>query len=174
MRAKPAFEANSSGTPRKSEDSSSCSGMIFITLIGVLCSFGYLKSVYGDRLDQVVCIGILICIILAFALNTPIEKMEKKRLQKERQRWMDACTSAEVAILKRDGFPGASYEDEYGIPHRTRAHYSVTLRLPNQTDVNVDVSAGVFAKLSQRDTVRIYYEPASPMTFMLEEELSLQ
>ena len=171
MRTKPAFEPDSIKAQPKNEDSSGCSAMAFITLIGVLCSFGYLRGVFGDRLDQVICVGGLICIILAFALNTPVERMEKKRLQKERQQWKETCISNNVTIIDRHGFSGGSYEDEYGIPQRTRAYYSLTLRLPNQIDVNIDVSASVYAKLGQRDTVRIYYRPESPMTFMLEEEL---
>jgi hypothetical protein len=42
---------------------------------------------------------------------------------------------------------------------------------PNLQSVRVTVDASTYSKTEDRDVVRVYYQPDSPMTFMLEEEL---
>jgi hypothetical protein len=42
---------------------------------------------------------------------------------------------------------------------------------PRGMIVTVEVSQSVYNRLEKRNTVRIYYMPESPLTFLLEEEL---
>jgi len=42
---------------------------------------------------------------------------------------------------------------------------------PNQTIVSVKVDDYIYKRLENGNTVRIYYMPESPLTFLLEEEL---
>jgi hypothetical protein len=118
----------------------------------------------ATKYDLIFMVIIVIWGLLSIGQDSPEVKEAK-------QKWKDTSKFADVAIISRDHRPGGTYYDEYEIPHTARPRYSLTLQLPNQEDVNVDVSESVNKELENRDTVRIYYKPESPLTFALEEEL---
>ena len=182
MRTEPNFsKKDSSEGQTKNSDDWGCVWLPLVIAIGYIFSsaIARVNSHTGSWLDQVICYGTLICVVAMFILGDWAQKKEKKRLHEARQKWKRTCKSAEVAIVRRYGYPGGSYEDEYGIPHTTRANYHLDIALgadqmavsPNQTIMQVKVTSNIFEKLEKRDTVRIYYEPESPLEFLLEEEL---
>jgi hypothetical protein len=65
-------------------------------------------------------------------------------------------------IRSRDQMGGVSR-----IANPTYSIYSNLL----PTIVSVDVYENIYTKLEKCDTVRIYYKPESPLTFLLEDEL---
>ncbi len=176
MRTKPHFGKKEAVPSRNNHDSEGC---VRIPLFIVLSYFA-IKAIVsytsgsGSKLDQMICFGALIVFVVVMLLGFNQWTKEGLEINKEKQRWKSTCKSAEVAIVNRHSFPGGSFQDEYGIPHTARADYSLTLRLPNQVDVKIEVSERVFAKLEQRNIVRIYYKPEEPLTFLLEEEMTNQ
>ena len=172
MRTKPSFGKKETVESRDKDDPWGC---IRIPLT-IVISYFVLKAIVrytsgsGSNLDQVICYGALLIFLSIMFLGFVQWINDGISEGKEKQRWKNTCQSLEAAILSRSGNPGGSYDDEYGIPHRVRSHYHLTLRLPNQAETRIDVSESVYAKLEQKDTVRIYYKPESPWIFMLEEE----
>jgi hypothetical protein len=182
MRTKPNFSKKDSPEGQtRNNDTWGCTWLALLIAVGYIVSSAVARvnSHTGSWLDQVICYGTLISIVTTFIVGDWAQKREKKKLHEAQQEWKRGCKSAEVAIVNRYGYDGGSYEDEYGIPHTTRPNYHLNIELgadqkaisPNQTTVQVNVYSNVFQKLEKRDTVRIYYEPESPLEFLLEEEI---
>lgn len=182
MRTKPNFGKKDTSEGRiKSNDTWGCVWLPFVIAGGyiVLSAIARVNSHTGSWLDQVICYGALLCVVAMFILGDWAQKREKKRLREARQEWRRGCKSAEVAIVSRNGYPGGSYDDEYGIPHTTRPYYYLDIApgtdqlaiSPNQTTFQVKVTGDIFEKLEKHDTVRIYYKPESPLEFLLEEAI---
>jgi hypothetical protein len=172
-RTKPKFgkpEPQESQT--KSDDSMSCVLMPLVVILSYFVLSAIVRSTSGNgsKLDQTICYGALIVLGIVILLGVRAAAKESLAIEQKKKQWKIVSQSAQVVIVNRYGYPGGSYEDEYGIPHRNRPHYSLTLKLPDQIDVEIDVSESVYKKLENRNTVRIYYDPELPMTFMLEEE----
>jgi hypothetical protein len=99
-----------------------------------------------------------------------------KAREAERRRWAKGCKTALLTIVNRH--EAASWWDDYDYRYHNSPN-SLDLEMnsgpkavaPNLTIVNVAVSQAVYDRLKERNTVCIYYLPASPMTFLLEEEL---
>lgn len=181
MRTRPGIGPDTLKSRTPDQDSPGCIVMILVAVIGyfVLLAITRVTSGSGSRLDHIVCYATLIGLVILFAMVPILDNQEKKKLREERQHWKDTCKSAEAAILDRSSYPGGSYEDEYGIPHYSRASYHLDLEMnsdqravsPNLTRIRVDVYANIYEKLKDRNTVRIYYKPEAPMVFLLEEEI---
>lgn len=132
----------------------------------------------GSGLDQMICYGALICFVIIMILG--VRKMYKngQEVAAERQQWKNTCVFADVAILNRRYSPGGANDDDYEF-HYYKPTYRLDLEMnsdqravaPNQTVLSVDVNRSTYEKLEKRDTVRIYYKPGSPLTFLLEEEI---
>ncbi len=163
-------------SPKPGDDSTGCCWSIFTILIGyfILRAIFAVQSGSATWLDKVVCwgtlAGFLALSLWSYAANAPVRK--QKALEK--QAWIGGCTAAEVKILGRH--ESGSYDDGY------RFHsYSCRLELemnadqraasPNETVVNTIVSDATYRRLKTRDTVRIYYWPGAPLTFLLDEEI---
>ena len=181
MRVKPGFEPDSYEAQHKGDNSPSCLVMLIVAIGGyfVCSAVNRVLAGYGNTLDKFICYGLLICLVLLFAINPYFVKQEKKKLQKARQEWKRTCKSVEVAILNRHHYPGGTNDDEYGIPHSSHPSYHLNLELsadqkaiaPNQIAAWVEVKMIIYAQLQERSTVRIYYKPEAPFTFLLEEEI---
>jgi len=119
---------------------------------------------------------IMVIMVIGGILNMSSDSTE---VRAGKQEWKRTSKAAEVAIMDRSFYGGGTYEDEYGIPHTARAHYHLDLEmnadqravLPSDTVVSIKVSNSVYIKLEKQNSVRIYYKPESPLTFMPEEEL---
>lgn len=184
MREKPNFSKKaSSNVQARNHDDWGYVWLPFVIVGGYIVSsaIARVNSHTGSWLDQIICYGILIGILVLFILGAWAQKKEKERLHEASQEWKRACKSVEVAIVSRHGYPGGSYEDEYGDLHTTRPYYYLDIApgadqlevSPNQASFQVKVTGEIFEKLEKRDTVRIYYKPESPLEFLFEEELSL-
>lgn len=182
MRRKPSFEPDSYEAQHPKEESPSCFLMLLITVIGYFIFSALSRTTlsgFANKSDQFICYGTLIGIAVLFVLASRQEKQDKQKLKEARQEWKRTCKSAEVAILNHRYYAGGTTEDEYGIPHSSHASYHLDLELsadqkdiaPIPTMVSVDVRMPVYAQLQNRNTVRIYYKPEAPFTFLLEEEL---
>ena len=157
--------------------------LLFIAVIGtlVVSAISRVMSGHGSRDDQYVCYGILICLVLVYFQAEREKKEEEQRLLEVRQKWRNTSKSAEVAIVNRRYSRGGVYEDGYypGEFHSHRSYYYLDLATnddqraiaPNKIIIGVEVSQGVYNHLENRNTVRIYYKPESPLTFLLEEEV---
>ncbi len=181
MRSKPTFKPDSSSSQNNKYSLPSCLLMFFV-VVGGYFAFGAINRVLsgsGNSLDQVICCGTLIGLVLLVILAILQEDQNTKKLREAQQEWKGTCRSVEVAIVNRQYYPGGSWEDEYGIPHTARPRYQLDLEstakqrvlFPNLQSVSVSVNESVYSKLVDRNVVRVYYQPDSPMTFLLEEEI---
>jgi hypothetical protein len=176
MRTKPIFgkkEADSNQSP-------GCIWMLVLAVVGywVFSAITRVTSGLGSRLDKIICYGTLAGFVIFLIFAAWQAGRDRAALEVEKQNWKNACRCAEVAILSRTYYPGSSYEDGYGIPHSSHASYRLVLEpnddqravAPHIKQLGVDVYGPVYEKLENRNTVRIYYQPESPLTFLLEEE----
>ena len=181
MRVQPDFKRGSTQTQQKADDSPSCLLLLVLSVGGYIALSAINRVMAGDGspLDKVFCYGLLGCLILLFALSPYFNKQEKKKYQAARQAWVRSCITAELPILDRRHFPGSSWEDEYEYPHYSSPSYHLDLEPsphqkaahPDSTRVSVQVQEPVYTRLLDRQTVRIYYKPEAPFTFLLEEEI---
>ena len=174
---------------KKSDNSAGCVLMPLVIIISffVLSAIVRYTSGNGSKVDQTICYGTLIVFAIIMLLAARDTVRDNLAMDKRKQQWKKTCSFGDVVIASRDGYRGGTYEDEYSIPHTVRPHYRLTLKIPiqvpvrlhyglthklsSQVDVNIDVSESIYKKLENRDTVRIYYKPESPLTFLLEDEL---
>lgn len=182
MRSKPEFKSGSATSQAKDSSLGGCLWMLIVVVGGyfVVTAINRVLSGYGNRNDYLVCYGGLIGFVILLILAKRQGDQEKIRLRAAQQEWKSACKSNEVAIVNRRYFPAASWEDEYGIPHSSRASYHLDLEAtaeqrralyPNLQSVSVEVNESIYSKLIEQNLVRIYYQPEKPMTFLLEAEL---
>jgi hypothetical protein len=189
MRTKPIFGKKEPVESRDRDDPRGCFWLPLMIVVSyfVLSAIVRYTSGSGNKLDQGICYGSLLLLVIFLLVGVIGSAKESAAIEAEKKQWKNFCASAEVAIVSRDGYRGGSYEDEYGIPHYSRPHYRLTLKVPfqvsvrlyktltykssSQYDVVLDVSESIFKALENRDTVRIYYKPDSPLTFLLEDEL---
>jgi len=140
----------------------------------VLSAITRVTSNTGTKLDQAICYGTLISFVIICILGIRQENQKREVKKAEQQKWLKACSAAYVTIANRRD--ATTWDDGY------RYHYaSCRLELemnsdqkrafPSDTIVSVEVGQSIYEKLEKRDTVRIYYKPESPLTFLLEEEL---
>jgi hypothetical protein len=178
MRTLPTF-----GKRIKEDDTENLVKSIAIVLLvyNVFAAILRAMSGNGSKLDNFICATTPICLIILYVWYSRKTKQDDKNLQAERQEWKNACNSVEVAIVNRRCSRGGVYEDGYypGEFHTIRSYYHLDLETNaeqravnlNQTVVGVEVGQGIYDCLEKHNTVRIYYKPESPMTFLLEEEL---
>ncbi len=162
--------------PQSGDDPMAC---VWIPLIiggsyFVLSAIVRVTNNAGSRLDQMICYGALICFVILLLLGARDQYRDSQAARAERQEWKKACKTAELAILNRRERGG--FDDGYrwhSVPCRLELEMSADQRAvaPNQTIVSVSVNDLVYKRLEKRSTVRIYYRPAFPMNFLLEDEL---
>jgi hypothetical protein len=183
MREKPNFDKKAPAESQSKNDDWGFVQMLLICVVGYisLSSFGRVISGHGESIDGIICPATLVCLAIAVILSEQNKKKEKQRLHEAQQEWKQISKSDEVTIVNRSCNRGGVYEDGYypGEFHTIHSYYRLELAanadqravIPNQTKVDVEVSQGVYDCLENRDTVRIYYKPEAPFTFLLEEEL---
>ena len=101
---------------------------------------------------------------------------ESKAREAERKKWARECKTALLTIVSRN--EAVSWWDDYSnryhnVPNSLGLEMNSDQKAvsPNQTTVEVKVSQYVYDRLEKCSTVRIYYMPESPLTFLLEDEL---
>ncbi len=166
----------SSHTKPDDERGSYVGALLFIVIAYfVLSAIGRVMSSSGSKLDQIVCYGTLICFVIGMLLEARHAHWESKVQEARRKLWAKDCKTALLTIVSRQ--EGFSYWD-----NSDRCRYapnSLELEMnsdqkavsPDQTIVWAEVNQDVYNRLKECNTVRIYYMPQSPMTFLLEEEL---
>jgi len=94
----------------------------------------------------------------------------------EKKKWAEGCKTALLPIVHRH--EATSWWDDYDNRfHNTRSSLELEMNFDqkaassNRKIVRVEISEYVNNRLKERSTVRIYYKPESPLTFLLEEEL---
>jgi hypothetical protein len=180
VRTKPNFgKADQMGSGPAGLEAGGC-GQMFLMIVGgyyVISAIVNVTSDGGSTLDQFICYGALFGLVVLVILGVRDWFRENLAVEAEKEKWRKSCTSAEVAIVSRRHYPGGSTDDGYDI-HFFRAYHRLTLEMnadqkaaaTNQTVLEVDVDGIVYEKLEKRQTVRIYYQPEVPLTFLLEEE----
>jgi hypothetical protein len=181
MRTKPVFGRKEvAETPAGKADPTGCVWTVILIVLGYIVVSAILRvtSGGGSRLDGFICYGSLagLGVMLLLGLRDGIRS--RRALEAEGRQWMNSCTSDEVAIVKREHFPGRANDDGYEI-HYYRASHHLYLALNadqraaagDKEVLCIDVRGPVYEKLEGRDRVRIYYRPESPLTFLLEEEI---
>ena len=171
------------GKRTNNEDSTNLVELIVIILLVYFLLNAFWREISGNgsKLDNFTCIVTPIGLIIWYVWHSRKKYQEHKKLEEERQQWKEACKSVEVVIANRDHSHGGTYEDGYhpGEYYTHRSYYRLDLELnadqravaPNRKVVRVNVSRKVYEVLQNRDTVRIYYKPEVPLTFLLEEEI---
>ena len=162
--------------PKFDDDPMGCVKLPLIIVISylVLSAIIRVTSKSGSKLDQIVCYGTLICFVIIMLLGARDMYRDSQEAAAERQQWKNFYISSELTIMNRH--EGGSYDDGYRyhtVPCRLELEMNSDQRAvsPNQTIVSVSVSDNIYKRLENRNTVRIYYMPESPMTFLLEDEL---
>ena len=181
MRNRPVFQPPASPSPDQKPGLGSCLWAILVTIGGYFVFMATNRVLAGEasRSDPWVCAGALAGLVILVFLALRQERREQAQHRAAKQAWQQASQSAEVAIVERRYSPSSAWEDEYGIPHSSRASYRLELAptaaqqalYPGLRTVNVEVNADTYTKLLDRNTVRIFYQPEAPMMFSLEEEL---
>jgi hypothetical protein len=182
MREKPNFDKKVlTQSQSRNDDWWGFAQVLLICVIGyiALSSIGRVISGRGENIDGIIFPGTLVCLTIAVILVERNKKKEKQRLHEAQQEWKRTCKSEEVAIVSRQSASYESYFDDYGDLHNGKSSYSLDLETtadqkavnPNLTSISVKVYSNIYEKLEKRDTVRIYYKPEAPLTFLLEEEV---
>jgi hypothetical protein len=181
MRTKPPFgKKEPFGSQTKIDNPLGCIWSILLTVVAyyVLMAITRVTSGIGNKLDQIIRYGALVGFVIILLFGFLGGNRHKKVLVAERQNWKNTCKSAEVAIVDRQHSPGRTYEDDYGV-HNFKGFNRLYLEMnadqrvvaSNQQVLCIDVYSDVYEKLEERNTVRIYYKPESPLIFLLEEEI---
>jgi hypothetical protein len=180
MRRKPNFKPDSSRSHNEELNLASCLWMLFVIIGGyfVMHAIFRVSSGQGNKLDHIICYGVLIGLIILVILAILQENRDKEKLRKAQQEWKRKCKSVEVAIVNRKYYPGRSWDDGYGISRTSHSSYELNLELtaeqrvlfPNLSSVSVTVNKSIYSKIIDRNVVCVYYQAESPMTFLLEEE----
>ena len=179
-RKKPEFGKTDSlpSNRRSDDDPMSC---IFLPIAIVVLFFVgsaivRVTSNSGSKLDQIICYGALICVVVILLLGARDLWQQGRARAAEKAKWAEGCGTAILTIVSRRR--ASSWWDDYSNRYRNVPN-SLELELssdekaafPRGTIVTVKVSQSVYDRLEERNTVRIYYMPESPLTFLLEEEL---
>lgn len=130
----------------------------------------------GSKFDQVICYGALLCFVIIMLVGVRDTYQDAKLRKAERKMWAQGCKTTQLTIVsRRDSY---SWFDEYsGRDHYTRCSLELETnadqKAGEQKDatVYVEVNQFVYDCLKERSTVRIFYIPETPMTFLLEEEI---
>lgn len=142
-------------------------------------SFTNIQAGNATTLDYFACwgslIGFLVILFWRYILNLPVQQAERRK----KKEWVDACIVSDVEIVDREYDAGGVVGDDYGFQYR-RSSASLDLRMnidqlaayPDHAIVKVKVSEYIYRKLENRDSVKIYYQPENPLTFLLEEEIA--
>jgi hypothetical protein len=166
----------SSTTYSKTDDSSGCVWSLLIIVISyfVLSAISRVTSNTGSKIDQIICYGSLICIVIMMFVEARNTDRKNKAVWAERQQWKMSCKSAELTIVNRSE---AEICDDgyrfYTSPCYLELEMNSDQRMvsPNQTTVGVHVKNYIYKPLEKCSTVRIYYQPESPLAFLLESEV---
>lgn len=155
--------------------------MIFVAVGGyfVCGAINRALSGYGSGLDQVICYGAMIGLVILTIWAMLHESQDQQEIREAQQAWKRTCKLVALAIVSRQHYAGGIWEDEIGIPHTSRERYDLNLELtneqrvlfPNLHAVRITVNETIYSKLIDRTVVRVYYQPDSPLTFLLEEEI---
>jgi hypothetical protein len=169
---------NSMPSHQKSDDSMFCCLLPLIIVISyfVLSAIIRVTSNSGSKLDQIVCYGTLICCGIIMLLGVRDMYQGLRTMKREREKWAEGCSTGQLTILSRR--EAKSWWDDYANRFQN-IPYSLDLEMnsdqkavsPNQTVVSVRVSDHIYKRLEGYNSVRIYYESESPLTFLLEDEL---
>jgi hypothetical protein len=181
-RTKPTLGRAASGSASKpGNDSISCiwTPVLIVVSYIILSAIIRVTSNAGSQLDQIICYGTLVVFVVIMLLGARDMRKDKQAAAAERRQWQLGCTSAQVSIVGRRYSPSMSVEDGYGKFHSIHSSYELDIGMsadqraaaPNQTSVKVVVDSLTYEKLKNRNTVRIYYKPEAPLTFLLEEEI---
>lgn len=165
-------------SPPKEDDPMSC---IWIPLfIGisyfVLKAISRVTSNQGSELDQVICYGALFFFTVIMLLGARDTHQENKAEKEGRKKWAGNCKIALLVIMSRHE-ANVWWDDSTNRPHSSpnmlELEISADLKevFSSYTMIQVTVDQHVFDRLKACNTVRIYYMPESPTTFLLEEEL---
>ncbi len=177
-RTKPQFGKIKSlaSLPKLDNDSKGCCWMPFIIIIGYFILMSIARVITDDatRLDKIICLGtvliFVVITIVAIVQQIPVWKARAA----EKRAWIKACIVVPVSIVARR--EGGIWDDDF----RYQSYPpSLDLQLssdqkkvaPNEIIVTVNVDQITYNRLKRSSTVRIYYSPLDPFTFMLENEL---
>ena len=138
----------------------------------VLSAIVRVTSNSGSKLDQIICYGALICVVVILLLGARDLWQQGRARAAEKAKWAEGCGTAILTIVSRRG--ASSWWDDYSNGYRN-APNSLSLEMnsdqkavsPHDTVVTAAVSKYVYDRLENRNTVRIYYMPESPLTFLL-------
>jgi hypothetical protein len=179
-RTEPKFgKTDSLPSYRKSDDDPMSCVLLPIAIVVsyfVVSAIVRVTSNSGSKLDQIICYGALICFVIIVLLGARNLYQDGKARAADKAKWAEGCTTALLTIASRHR--AFTWWDDYyergrSAPNCLRLEMNADQKevSPHDTIVQVNVSQHVYDRLEDRDTVRIYYMPESPLTFLLEDEL---
>jgi hypothetical protein len=140
----------------------------------VLMAIARVTTNSGSWLDQVICYGALSVLVIIMLLGAYAMGRDSLAASAQLEEWKNSCMSAELTIINRH--ESGSFDDGYRI-HSTPCRLELEMNSdqravsPNQSGVEVKIDDYIYKRLEKRSTVRIYYRPEAPMTFLLEDEI---
>jgi hypothetical protein len=171
--------ASTQTSPAKpDDDSTGCGWMLLISVIFYFAftAFERVTSGRGSQLDQVICSGTLIFLAIMMYIGHRDKQRANEAKADEQRRWLRRCKMASLPIVNRQD--AVSWWDDYNGRYQ-RLRNSLELEMnadqkaiaPHCTTVRVEINQFVYDRLKERDAVSIYYQPETPLTFLLSEEL---
>ena len=139
-------------------------------------AFERVISKVGSTWDQIIAYGgsvLGVIFILQGFLST--YKRTKTR-QAARKSWLAGCKTSLLTIVDR--YEASSWREKRAHRYLGADRYlelqtnpDQIAASPNQATIRAEVSRAAYKRLKDSSTVRIYYQPEAPLTFLLEEEL---
>ena len=139
-------------------------------------AFERVISKVGSTWDQIIAYGgsvLGVIFILQGFLST--YKRTKTR-QAARKSWLAGCKTSLLTIVDR--YEASSWREKRAHRYLGADRYlelqtnpDQIAASPNQATIRAEVSHAAYKRLKDSSTVRIYYQPEAPLTFLLEEEL---
>lgn len=150
----------------------------FVILIIFSVVFAFIDRL-GEQWRQLtyIGIGIIMAIVFLRIIIMAYRKRTTKGISKQEAKnsWKATSKTALLTILDRHA---ASWHEKRSKCYLDADRY-LELQLspdqrtvsPDQTTIRVGVNRAVYKRLKESSTARIYYQPETPLTFLLEEEL---
>jgi divalent metal cation (Fe/Co/Zn/Cd) transporter len=150
--------------------------VIFVIGSLIFAALDRISDSMGNKWRQVIYYGIGAIVVILVIRQIIIAYRKRQHKQTAKQHWKATSKTALVNIMARKGV--SSWREKYANRYTYTANY-LDLKMtsdqqaasPSQETIRVEVKPAILKRLKERNTVRIYYQPDSPLTFLLEEEL---
>ena len=118
------------------------------------------------NLVNLLCFALGWLVFLFIGMTSITTGLSNRKSEKD---WLKQSIRVDVKIVKRE--ENVRYEDDY---NKYGPFWYVHLSgevFNNEKAVRADVKRAIYGKISEQETIYIYYAPEDPLIFLLEEEI---